>query len=403
MRVAVIGAGAAGCFCAIELKRRLPEVQTVIYEAGNRPLAKVAVTGGGRCNLTNSFAGVKSLSSVYPRGEHVMKRGLKRFSNEDVMAWFEKEGVGLVIQDDQCVFPVSQDAMQIVRTLLRLLDRYGVLVRTGSRVTSLAPCRDGGYEVRSSAGSEHFDKVVVTTGGSPKMSGMAFLEPLGLEIVQPVPSLFSFNIKDKSLTSLMGAVVEDACVSIPGTRFSASGPLLVTDWGVSGPAVLKLSSYAARYLAERQYQAQLSIDWLGADCTEQDTREMVESLRCDNARRMVSTAYPSALTSRLWSHILSRASVRPDLRWGEMGSKGFNKLVSTLVNDTYTIEGKGHFKDEFVTCGGVALSNININTLESKTHPGLFLAGEALDIDAITGGFNLQAAWTTGWIVAHSI
>ena len=400
MRIAVIGAGAAGCFCAIGIRRRLPEAEVVIYESGSRPLAKVAVTGGGRCNLTNSFADAGSLSSIYPRGWQLMKRALKRFSNRDVMEWFEAEGVRLVVQDDQCVFPESQDAMQIVITLLRLLDRYGVVIHTDARVTSLM--HEGTFTVSGEGFCESYDKVVVTTGGSPKMSGMSFLSSLDLEIESPVPSLFTFNVKDKSLTSLMGAVVEKASVSIQGTRFKASGPLLVTDWGLSGPATLKLSSYAARYLADCQYRSPLSVHWLG-ERTEQEVRDILGGLRDENTRRQVTSTPPEGLTSRLWEHIVTRSALRPGIRWGEVGSRGFNRLVSTIVGDSYMIEGRGHFKDEFVTCGGVALSGISLNTLECKTHQGLFFAGEALDIDAITGGFNLQAAWTTGWIVAQSI
>jgi len=401
MKVAVIGAGAAGCFCAIELKRRLNDADVTIFEAGERPLAKVAVTGGGRCNLTNSFAEVKSLASVYPRGETVMKRGLRRFSHKDVCQWYEREAVRLVTQDDQCVFPQSQDAMQIVRTLLRLIDRYGIRLRTSSKVSSVCHV-EAGYELSTSAGKEIFDRVVVTTGGSPKLSGISFLEPLGLEIVQPVPSLFTFKIKDKSLTSLMGAVVEDATAVFCGTKFKSEGPLLVTDWGVSGPAVLKLSSHAARWLAERSYQAQLSIGWMGP-MGEQEVRDMLQEYLESNPQKQVCSIYPRVLTSRLWNHILSRAQLRDDIRWAELGKKGFNRLVNVLVNDIYDIDGKGQFKEEFVTCGGVSLSNVDLNTLESKKHPGLYFAGEVLDIDAVTGGFNLQAAWTTGYIVACSI
>ena len=401
MRIAVIGAGAAGCFCAIELRRRLKDAEVVILEAGERPLAKVAVTGGGRCNLTNSFAEVKSLASVYPRGEAVMKRAFRRFSSQDVCRWFEKEGVRLVTQEDQCVFPQSQDAMQIVRTLLRLLDRYGVSLRTSSRVTSVRYSEDA-YVVTVSGADECFDRVVVTTGGSPKVSGISFLGPLDLVIEPPVPSLFTFKIKDKSLTSMMGAVVEDAAVSFCGTRFRAQGPLLVTDWGVSGPAVLKLSSYAARWLSESGYKARLSICWMG-ESNEQEVRDMLQGYIDANPQKQVCSVYPRVLTSRLWSHILMRAQLRADIRWAEMGKKGLNRLAGILVNDVYDIDGKGQFKDEFVTCGGVSLSNVDLNTLESKKHPGLFFAGEVLDIDAVTGGFNLQAAWSTGYVVACSI
>lgn len=401
MRVAVIGAGAAGCFCAIELRRRLRDAEVTVFEAAGRPLAKVAVTGGGRCNLTNSFAEVRSLASVYPRGESVMKRGFRRFSNIDACRWFEGEGVRLVTQDDQCVFPQSQDAMQIVRTLLRLMDRHGVALRTSSRVTSIR--RDeSSFEVCTSVTSEMFDRVVVTTGGSPKLSGISFLDSLELEIEQPVPSLFTFKIKDKSLTSMMGAVVEDATVAFCGTKFKAEGPLLVTDWGVSGPAVLKLSSHAARWLAGCGYRAPLSVNWMGT-MGEQEVRDLLQGYMDANPQKQVCSIYPRVLTSRLWSHLLMRAQLREGIRWAELGKKGFNRLVNVMINDVYDIDGRGQFKDEFVTCGGVSLSNIDLNTLESKKYPGLYFAGEVLDIDAVTGGFNLQAAWTTGYIVACSI
>lgn len=401
MRVAVIGAGAAGCFCAIEIRRRLKDAEVAVFEAGERPLAKVAITGGGRCNLTNSFEEVRSLASVYPRGEAVMKRAFRKFSNVDVCHWFEKEGVRLVTQDDQCVFPQSQDAMQIVRTLLRLLDRYGVRLHTSSRVTSVRES-EFGFEVTASGLIETFDRVVVTTGGSPKASGISFLEPLDLVIEPPVPSLFTFKIKDKSLTSMMGAVVDEAVVSFCGTRFRAEGPLLVTDWGVSGPAVLRLSSYAARWLSERCYKAQISIGWMG-NMGERQIHEMLDEYIGDNPHKQVCSVYPRVLTSRLWSHILMRAQLRSDIRWAEMGKKGLNRLTNVLMNDIYEVDGRGQFKDEFVTCGGVSLNNIDLNTLESKKYPGLFFAGEVLDIDAVTGGFNLQAAWTTGYVVACSI
>ena len=390
--IAIIGAGAAGCFCAAELRRMRPDLRVDVYEAGPKPLAKVAITGGGRCNLTNSFEGIRSLSEVYPRGERLMKRLLRVFSQEDTWRWFESAGVPLVLQDDHCVFPRSQDAMDIVHALRRRMD--GANLRLKTPVSSLIP----GLTRNLLVDGEPYDAVVVTTGGAPK--GLPMLDDLGLEWVPTVPSLFTFTIKDDGLHALMGLVV-DASVSIPGTSFKADGSLLITDWGLSGPAVLKLSSYAARHLHDAGYKAPLSVNWLNR--SEADVRSILQETADANPRKQVSNTPPEGLQARLWNHLITKAGLRSDIRWAELGYKGFNKLVNVLTQDAYAIEGKTKFREEFVTCGGVALSNVNPATLESKTHPGLYFAGEVLDIDAVTGGFNLQAAWTTGAVVARSI
>ena len=412
-RIAVIGAGAAGCFCTAELRRLRPDFRVDVYEAGPKPLAKVAITGGGRCNLTNSFEGIRSLAEAYPRGDRLMKRLLKQFSQEDTCRWFESAGVPLVLQEDHCVFPQSQDAMDIVRALLRRMEGANLMLRTPVHRIETPDQVGGDGNVMSVPGDrnvmpgltghllvddEPYDAVVVTTGGAPK--GLPMLDGLGLEWVPTVPSLFTFTILDEGLRSLMGLVV-DASVSIPGTAFKADGPLLITDWGLSGPAVLKLSSYAARHLHEVGYQAPLSVNWLARN--EAETREILQETAAANPRKQVSNTPVAELKARLWNHLIARAGLRPDIRWAELGSKGLNRLVSTLTQDSYTIAGKTKFREEFVTCGGVALTNLEPSTLESKRHPGLYFAGEVLDIDAITGGFNLQAAWTTGAAVARSI
>ena len=403
-RIAVIGAGAAGCFCTAELRRLRPEFRVDVYEAGPKPLAKVAITGGGRCNLTNSFDGIRSLAEAYPRGDRLMKRLLKQFSQEDTWRWFESAGVPLVLQEDHCVFPQSQDAMDIVRALLRRMEDANLLLRTPvHRIETPDQVGGDGNVMPGLAGhllvdDEPYDAVVVTTGGAPK--GLPMLDGLGLEWIPTVPSLFTFTIRDEGLRNLMGLVVE-ASVSIPGTAFKADGPLLITDWGLSGPATLKLSSYAARHLHEVGYQAPLSVNWLAQN--EAETREILQETAAANPRKQVSNTPVAELQARLWNHLIARAGLRPDIRWAELGSKGLNRLVSTLTQDSYTIAGKTRFREEFVTCGGVALTNLEPSTLESKRHPGLYFAGEVLDIDAITGGFNLQAAWTTGAAVARSI
>ena len=377
MKIAIIGGGAAGCFCAIGLKRRLPDAEVTVYEAGPKLLAKVAVTGGGRCNLTNSFRDVRRLGEVYPRGEQLMRRALAAFSHEDTMRWFEAEGVRLTVQEDQCVFPVSQDAMQIVRTLERCLREAGVRVRLNDA-----------------------DRVVVTVGGSSREK-LERLLPTGVEVTPCVPSLFTLKIPDAGLRALMGTVVEQASLALAGTKFRAAGTLLLTDWGVSGPATLRLSSYAARHLAENGYAGTLLVNWL--DAPEAAAREWMAAAAAEHPQKQAAGTPPAGLTARLWRHLLGRAGLREDLRWAELGSKGAARLASTLTADAYPVAGRARFKEEFVTCGGVALSGVNLNTLESKVRPGLYFAGEALDVDAVTGGFNLQAAWSTAALVAAAM
>jgi len=404
MRVAVIGAGAAGCLCAAEIKRRLPEAEVTVFEGGAKPLAKVAITGGGRCNFTNSFENIGRLEEAYPRGARLMKRALMHFGPEDARRWFENEGVPSVIMEDGCVFPTSQDAMDIVRALERAMRLAGVKVICRHRVTSLENI-DGIFRIAFSGSSLpcfEADKVVLTTGGSPTAGGLSILSPLGLETVAPVPSLFTFNIGDESLKSLMGAVVNDALVGLAGTSFKARGALLLTDWGVSGPAILKLSSYAARDLADKGYRGTLNISWLGT-ARETECMELLQEMASESPRKQVVSTCPAALTGRLWRHIAARAGLREDLRWAETGSRGMARLASILACDAYPITGRCRFKDEFVTCGGVSLSEVSLNTLESKKHPGLHFAGEVLDVDAITGGFNLQAAWSMAYTVADAI
>lgn len=404
LNIAIIGAGAAGCFAAIRAKQLRPDATVTLYEAQSRPLAKVGITGGGRCNLTNSFRDVRSLERVYPRGHRLMKRLLRRFSHADTMAWFEQRGVQLVTQADQCVFPRSQNAQEIVATLLQALRDCGVSLRTLHRIDRIAPAPDGRFTLTFRSASQAaatFDRVLVTTGGSPTASGLHMLAPLGLSLEPPVPSLFSLTLPDDPIRQLMGTVVSEATASIPGTRFSASGPLLITHWGLSGPAILKLSSYAARHLAEADYQVPLAVNWLG-EASEETARTLLQQLAAEHPQKLLASAHPDMLYARLWAHLLGVAGLRPDLRWAELGSKGMNRLVATLTHHTFRTGGKNRYKDEFVTCGGVALSNVG-PSLQSSAHPGLFFAGEVLDIDAITGGFNLQAAWTTGYVAAEEI
>ena len=400
-RVAIVGAGAAGCFAAIETARRLPEADIHVFERMKKPLAKVALTGGGRCNLTNSFAGVRSLEVVYPRGHRLMKRLLREFGHEETMSWFEREGVKLVTQTDECVFPASQRADEIVRTLLAAMRRGGVKLHCGQGVQEICPT-EGGYRLAfDNRPAEWFDTVVVTTGGSPRKAGLSFLQPLGLELVEPVPSLFSVTVEDEGLRALSGTVVENASVRFTGTKMKAQGALLITHLGLSGPAMLKLSAYAARLLHERDYRAEISINWLG-DMNEEEAGMLINELARQNGAKQVGNVWPTVLNRRLWQFLLQSLDLSAEMRWNGMQQKTLRRMAAQLTNHVFLISGRNPYKEEFVTCGGVALTELYPATLECKRHPGLYFAGEVTDADAITGGFNLQAAWTMGYVAAKS-
>lgn len=401
MDIAIIGGGAAGFMAAIVARRTNPASKVTIFERAQKVLAKVEITGGGRCNVTNSFAAITDMKQAYPRGYKLMKRLMKTFSHEDTYRWFEQHGVPLVTQEDECVFPKAQDSHAIINCLVRQANELGVTICCRHRLVNIHRMEDGRLKLEFENGSHRvFHRTIITTGGSPNGRGLQYLAQLGHDIEPPVPSLFTFNIKDRAFCDLMGTVVEPVVTTIPGTKLRAKGPLLVTHWGVSGPAVLKLSSYAARLLAENDYKVPLAISWTG-ELTRQEVEENLLKLQTANPRKQVATLHPFGLPSRLWLYILSKLDIDAVKPWAEIGRKTLNRMIETLVNDQYTIAGKGAFRDEFVTCGGVSLSSVNSKTLESKVCPNLFFAGEVLDIDAITGGFNLQAAWTTGVVAGQ--
>ena len=390
MKTAIIGGGAAGFFLAINLKEMVPEMGVTIFERGKRVLTKVEISGGGRCNCTNSFAEVKDLSAVYPRGHRLMKRLMKGFSHEDAYRWFEAHGVKLTTQEDQCVFPMSQDSHTIINCFTAEAKRQGVEVRTETKIESLDDVSD-------------YDFIAVTTGGQPKAERLQWLAEKGHEIEEPVPSLFTFRIDDEKLHALMGTVVTHATAMIPGTKLRAEGPLLITHWGMSGPAILKLSSYGARLLAEQQYKAKLAVNWTCLRDTE--VMEALGELMVRCAQKQLTSVAPCGLPTRLWAYLAEKClGERANGRWGSLNKKELNRLANMLSGgDGYELAGRAAFKDEFVTCGGVALQAVNPATLESKHVPGLYFAGEILDIDGITGGFNFQAAWTTAYTVAQAI
>ena len=390
MKTAVIGGGAAGFFLAVNLKEMCQEMEVTIFERGKRVLTKVEVSGGGRCNCTNTFREVRDLQAVYPRGHRLMKRLMKGFSQDDAFRWFESHGVRLTVQDDQCVFPLSQDSHTIINCLTAEARRHGVEIRTETRITSLDELN--GY-----------DFIAVTTGGSPQLQGLQWLADKGHEIEPPVPSLFTLRIDDETLQALMGTVVENATAFIPGTNMRAEGPLLITHWGMSGPAILKLSSYGARHLAERNYLSPLAVNW--SNSSEADVMRELQQMAGRQPQKQLHTVAPCGLPSRLWTYLLRKClGQRADGRWGNLNTKELNRLANLLSGgDLYQTAGRAPFKDEFVTCGGVSLQAVNPSTLESRHVPHLYFAGEVLDIDGITGGFNFQAAWTTAFTAARSI
>lgn len=403
LHIAVVGGGAAGFFAAIAAKQTNSKARVTIFERGQKVLAKVLITGGGRCNLTNSFAQITDLKQAYPRGDKMMKRLFNVFSHKDTCQWFEQRGVKLVKQDDECVFPVSQSAQSVVDALTHEAHKLGVEVRTGYAVEAVKQMGNGELQLLFKVQKPvTVQRAAITTGGSPQANALQYLANLGHNIVQPVPSLFTFNIADATFKALMGTVVEGVTVSLVGTKHKATGPLLVTHWGASGPAILKLSSYGARYVHDCGYQFPIAVNWIGLTNSAL-VAEHLQVIVDSNPRKLLTSVHPFGLPTRMWQYILEKKALGADKRWDELGKKGLNKLVEALTNDQYKVTGKGAFREEFVTCGGVSLSDINLNTMESKVCKNLYFAGEVLDVDAITGGFNLQAAWTTGYVAGKAM
>ena len=403
MKIAVIGGGAAGFFSALAAQENYPDAHIAILEKSKKVLSKVKISGGGRCNVTNGCTNIKTLVKAYPRGEKILKKAFRVFHTQHTMNWFEERGVALTIQEDQCVFPVAQDSQVIIDCFLQEAKRLGVQIRTQQGVQKLEPV-DNAWQIhfqRAVVPPEQFDKVIIATGGSPTLKGLQWLADLGHRIVTPVPSLFTFNMPaEKEVCELMGIVVERTRCSIQGSKLKSDGPLLITHWGMSGPAILKLSAFGARWLQEKQYQAVLQVNWVD-EPNQQTVQEALQDIVQEHSQKQLSNYRPYALPDRLWQYLLQKSQLPLNKRWAELGKKGLNKLSALLTNDSYQVQGKTTFKEEFVTCGGVDLSNINPATFESRVCPNLYFAGEVLDIDGITGGYNFQAAWTTAFIAAR--
>lgn len=396
MKVAVIGGGAGGFFAAISCRHHNPNAEVVVFEKTNKLLAKVKVSGGGRCNVTHSCFSISELSKKYPRGEKFLKKSFSQFSTKDTIDWFEQRNVRLKTEADNRMFPTTDDSQTIIDCLLDEARRLGIVIRKQCQVTEI---RKSGSNFQLGVEGEllEYHKVIVASGGSPKIDSYLWLKELGHTIVHPVPSLFTFNMPDEPIKSLMGLVVENSVVNIQGTKFKSNGPLLVTHWGMSGPAILKLSAFMARELHYRKYDFDVRVNWLG-EVNENELRENVSEIRVDIRKRKIVNKNPFQLPSRLWTFLLEKVNISPETIWGELPGKQQNQLVNVLLNDVYAVRGKTTFKEEFVTCGGVSLQGIDPHTMESRNCPGLYFTGEVMDIDGITGGFNFQAAWTTGFI-----
>ena len=395
-KIAIIGGGAAGFFAAIAAKQHWPDASVCILEKSNKFLSKVKISGGGRCNVTHDSPDINELSNAYPRGSTQLRKAFHQFSATDTVQWFESRNIPLKIYPDGCIFPLANDSQVIIDCFLNTCRQLGVKLQLQQHISNIVVNSEN-VSIQNNEEIQTYDQVIICAGGHPKRSSLNWLESICLEMIEPLPSLFTFNMPKNPICELMGTVVPNATVKIEGTKLSGQGPLLITHWGMSGPAVLLLSAWGARLLAEKNYHFHVLVNWLDQKKEETLRQELQHTIAAHSAKKL-SNWNPTPLTNRLWNHLLERAEISPDLRWAEIGKKALNKLVNTLINDRFEVQGKTTFKEEFVTAGGVALSEIDFQTMKSKKFPRLSFAGEVLDIDGITGGFNFQAAWTTGFI-----
>jgi predicted Rossmann fold flavoprotein len=404
--VIVVGAGAAGLFGAIACAEAHPGATIHCFEAGREPLAKVRISGGGRCNVTHACFDPAVLVTHYPRGSKALRGPFSRFQPQHTVAWFEQRGVQLKTEADGRMFPTTDDSGTIVDCLLGEARRLGIQIHTGQAIAQIDPHVDGGFALTTRAGAPwHCRYLLLATGSSP--GGYRLALRLGHDLLPPVPSLFTFAIPDPALRELAGVSVEPVQLRLAleeGPPLTQTGPLLVTHWGFSGPAVLKLSAYGAVGLHRQRYRATLTVNWLPA-LTQDQVRQTLIDLKQTQGKRQVAAFSPfPALSRRLWQYLVQhRTGLDTTLHWADLAKVQVQRLVTELTRGEYAIAGKGAFKDEFVTCGGIPLAEVNFKTLESRRCPGLYLAGEILNIDGITGGFNFQNAWTTGWLAGQAM
>lgn len=399
MKVAVIGGGAAGFFAAIHASG--PGVEVTILEKTPKLLSKVKVSGGGRCNVTHRPMEISNLVKNYPRGEKFLKRVFRHFSIADTFDWFQSRGVDLKIESDGRVFPKSDSSQTIIDCLQQEAEKLKIKIQLSTGIKELNPI-DNGFELITEKGVIRADRVVIASGGHPKSEGYYFLKSLDHKLQDPIPSLFTFNTPGETLRELMGIAVSEGIVKIEGTKLNYRGPVLITHWGLSGPAVLKLSAFGAQWLHEHHYQARAVINW-NADLGENDYLEQLLNYGRTHPLRKVRTHPLFDIPSRLWEHFCERAEIDDNVLSGNVTKRALNKLVQNLFCYILTVSGKTTFKDEFVTAGGITLDQVDPETMQSKYHPNLYFAGEVLNIDGITGGFNFQAAWSTGYLAGKSI
>ncbi|MDR0802910.1 NAD(P)/FAD-dependent oxidoreductase [Fluviicola sp.] len=398
--VLIIGAGAAGCFSAICASESFGDAKITILERNSKALAKVKVSGGGRCNVTNVISDPAELSKQYPRGGRFLKKAFYQFSSKDMKAWLEQRNISLKLYPDGCYFPLSNDSQTIIDCFLNEIRKNGIDLLLNQRVESVRRLDSGKFEVKTPEMTFLSRSVIVTTGGQPKISGFGLLKAFDLNIIPPVPSLFTFNMPNEPVKELMGIVQENAIVKIIGEKWSSGGPLLITHWGMSGPAVLKCSAFGARVLEEKEYRSKIAVNWTG-EKNQEVVREMIRSFVQSN--KLVANSSLYRIKTRLWNYLTEKAGIPAQFKCSELTVKHQNKLLEVLMNDLYSMEGKTTFKEEFVTAGGIDLNEIHMQTMESKKYPGLFFAGEVMDIDGVTGGFNFQAAWTTAAIAGKHV
>lgn len=406
MQIVIVGGGASGFMAAITAAEQNPDAKIVILEKNKTVLNKVRVSGGGRCNVTHNPSDLRFFIKNYPRGEKLLRKLLHHFDAKSTVSWFENKGVKLKTEPDGRMFPVTDSSQTIIECMVRTARNLNIQIKTGTSVTSFTQVTNGvqkGFSIQLDEEEKMYaDKLLIATGGYPKASGFDWLQMHNHTIIHPLPSLFTFNTPENYLLSLAGVSVQDALVKISGTKHEWQGPLLITHWGFSGPAVLKLSAWGARDLAEKEYHFICKINWL-PQMNEQQVREFLMGEKTKTPKQQIASHARLGIPARLWKAFVSKAEITEELRWSDATHKALNRLTELLTNSQFEVKGKTTFKEEFVTCGGISLTDINHETLESKSVPGLYFSGEVLDIDGITGGFNFQNAWTTGYIAGKNM
>jgi predicted Rossmann fold flavoprotein len=401
-RLVVIGGGAAGFFCAINAAITNPSLQITIIEKTGKLLSKVKVSGGGRCNVTHSCEGIETMIKNYPRGVNFLKKAFHQFFVFDTIKWFAQRGVQLKTEVDGRMFPVTDSSQTIIDCLIGEVNKYDISILMNREVKNLAMV-DSTWIIDFANGENILtDFICVACGGYSKSIQFEWLKKLGHNIEEPVPSLFTFNIPDDPIKALMGISVKNVIVKIDGTKFSQQGPLLITHWGLSGPAILKLSAFAAKELNKADYKFSITVNWL-SQYHEQTLREKFIHLRNELASQKLINRNPFYLPHRLWEYFLQQSSIDENIRWADLPAKQQSILIKVLYAQGFYVKGKTTFKEEFVTAGGIRLNEIDANTMQSKIRPNLFFAGEVMDADGITGGYNFQHAWTSGWIAGKTI